>query len=158
MIFTTRLFAGAENNDKTWSTRHTHSTLGPCMALDHTYLMQYTYNNLLVVPMRSKQASTPERSLGTQWSPSLAIILGHLILPPSCQPWSRGEKVWSCSYTATRFIRPITPTCDQDIQYLLTRVNLSVLNQHRQGLQLLRCWLSRTLSLPFPTDGPPLST
>jgi hypothetical protein len=30
---------------------------------------------------------------------------------------------------------PITPTCDQYIQYLLAWANPSVLNQHRRGLQ-----------------------
>jgi hypothetical protein len=29
-----------------WSIRHTHFTLGPCMALDHTYLIWSAYNNL----------------------------------------------------------------------------------------------------------------
>jgi hypothetical protein len=32
---------------KTRPTRHTLSTLSPCMVIDHTYLTQSTYSNLL---------------------------------------------------------------------------------------------------------------
>jgi hypothetical protein len=54
-------------------------------------------------------------------------------------------------------IGPITPTCDQYIQYLLAGTNSLVHNQHRQGLQPWWCRLSTSLSPPFPTDGPSLS-
>jgi hypothetical protein len=46
-----------------------------------------------VVPNRFKQTPTPGGILGTQRSPGSAVVLGHLILPPSHQPWSMGEKV-----------------------------------------------------------------
>jgi hypothetical protein len=52
---------------------------------------------------------------------------------------------------------PITPACDQYVQYLLTGANPSVLNRHRWGLQSWRCRLSTHHSLTFLTDGPPFS-
>jgi hypothetical protein len=57
-----------------------------------------------------------------------------------------------------QFIEPISPACDQYIQYLLTGAKPLVINRYRQGLQSWRCQLSTSLSLPFPTDDPPLST
>jgi hypothetical protein len=36
---------------------------------------------------------------------------------------------------ATRFIGPISPTCDRYNQYLLMGANRTVINQHRRGLQ-----------------------
>jgi hypothetical protein len=38
-----------------------------------------------------------------------------------------------------RCIGPISPACDQYIQYLLVGINPSVLNRHRRGLQPWRC-------------------
>jgi hypothetical protein len=48
---------------------------------------------------------------------------------------------------------PITPACDQYVQYLLTGANPSVLNRYRRGLQPWRCRLSTNYSPTFPTDG-----
>jgi hypothetical protein len=118
---------------------------------------RFMYGNLSLVPMSSNWTPTPGRNLGTQWSPVLAVVLGHLILPPSRQPWSRGEKVRPSSYTTTRFTGPITPACNQYVQYLLTGANPSVLNRHKRRLQPWRWRLSTSLSPPFLTDGPPLS-
>jgi hypothetical protein len=52
-----------------------------------------------VVPPRLKRDPTPGRSLGTQRSPGLTVVLGDLILPPMRQPWSRGKKFRPSSYT-----------------------------------------------------------
>jgi hypothetical protein len=59
---------------------------------------------------------------------------------------------------AIRLTEPITPACDQYVQYLLTGANPSVLNWHRRGLQPWRCHIFTSHSPPFSTDGPPLST
>jgi hypothetical protein len=63
--------------------------------------------------------------------------------------------------SAIRLTGPILQACDRYIQYLLMRVNPSVLNRHRQGLQPLRCWLFiyhspifPTSCLPIPPNGP----
>jgi hypothetical protein len=59
------------------------------------------------------------------------------------------------------FTRPITPACDRYVQYLLARVNPSVLNRHRWMLQPWRCRLSTYHSLTLLTDGlhfPPKGT
>jgi hypothetical protein len=66
----------------------------------------YTYHvvpvgNLLVVPTRSKQGPTPRRSLGDQRKTGLAVVLGHLIRPPSRHPWSRGKRFRPGGYIAT---------------------------------------------------------
>jgi hypothetical protein len=51
------------------------------------------------------------------------------------------------------FTGPISPACDQYIQYLLVGTNPSVLNQHRWRLKPWRCQLSTSLSLSFPTSS-----
>jgi hypothetical protein len=47
-----------------------------------------------------------------------------------------GERVFSQVVTQLhQFTRPISSAYDRYIQYLLTGINPSVLNQHRRGLQ-----------------------
>jgi hypothetical protein len=58
-------------------------------------------DNLSLASTKSKQAPTPERSLGNQRQTGPAIILSGLIPPPMRQPWSRGKKFWPNGYTAT---------------------------------------------------------
>jgi hypothetical protein len=65
------------------------------------HLMWSVYSNLSLVPTRSKQAPTPGRSIGNQRETDLAVVLGHLILPPPQQPWSRGEMFSPRGYTTT---------------------------------------------------------
>jgi hypothetical protein len=62
---------------------------------------------------------------------------------------------------ATRLTGPISLACDQYVQYLLTGVNPSVLNQHRWGLQPWKCRLatshprpSQLTTLYFPPKDP----
>jgi hypothetical protein len=76
---------------KTRSTRHTLSTLNSRMVPDHTSHVVHVAN-LSLVPTRTKQTPTTGRSLSDRRQTGSAIILGHLILPPSRQPWSRGER------------------------------------------------------------------
>jgi hypothetical protein len=109
-----------------------------------------------LVPTRLKRAPTPGRNLGDQKQTGPAIILDQLILPPSQQLWSRGERFHPSGYTATSAYWAHILACHRYIQYLLAGVNLSVLNRHRQGPW--RCRLSTSHSPTFPTDGPPIST
>jgi hypothetical protein len=57
-----------------------------------------------------------------------------------------------------RFTGPISPACDQYVQYLLTEANSSVLNRHKRGLQSWRCRLATSHSLTFPADDTSHST
>jgi hypothetical protein len=86
--------------EKTRSLRHTLSSLDSLMIPDHTSFMVYI-GNLSLVPTRTKHAPTPERSLGDQRQTDPTVILDHLILPPSRQSWSRGEKFRLSGYTST---------------------------------------------------------
>jgi hypothetical protein len=56
--------------------------------------------------------------------------------------WSKGHKSSSCRWPTTRFTGPISPACDQYVQYLLMGANPSVLNRHRWRLQSWRCRLA----------------
>jgi hypothetical protein len=58
-------------------------------------------DNLSLTPTKSKQASTPRRSLGNQRQTDPDVILGGLIPPPMRQLCSRGERFQSNGYTAT---------------------------------------------------------
>jgi hypothetical protein len=141
------------------STHHTLSTLDLRMVLDHTYLVWSTYSTLSLVSTRSKQARTPKKSLGNQRQIDPVVILGHLIPPSLRQHWSRGEKVWSSGYTATRAYWAHNSSMWSVRSILAHMGNPSVvLNQHRRGLQPWRCHLPTSHSPPFSTDGPSLST
>jgi hypothetical protein len=62
--------------------------------------------------------------------------------------WSSRLKPSFYWWQATRLTGPISPDCDRYVQYLLTGVNLSVLNWHRRGLQPCRCRLANTTRRP----------
>jgi hypothetical protein len=83
-----------------------------------------------VVPTRSKQAPTPRRNLGDQKQTRLAVILGHLILPPSAQPWSR-ERDFGQVVTQ---LHCLTGPIYQHV-ILAHGANPLILNQYRLGLQ-----------------------
>jgi hypothetical protein len=143
--------------EKTQSTRHTLSTLDLRMVPDHTSPM-VRIGNLLLVPTRTKQTPTPGRSLGDRRQTGPAAFLGHLIPPPSWQPWSRGERFRPRGDTATSAYWAYN-TSIRSVHSILARgANPSVLNWHRWGLQPWRCQLSTHHSPTFPTDGPSLST
>jgi hypothetical protein len=67
---------------KTRATRHTLSTLDSHLVPDHISPV-VCVGNLLLVPTRMKHAPTPGRSLDDRRQTSLAVVLGHLIPPPS---------------------------------------------------------------------------
>jgi hypothetical protein len=119
---------------KPQSTRHTFFMFDLHRVLDHTSHVVHI-GNLLLVPMRSKRSPTPRRSLGDRRQSGTAIVLGHLIPPPSRRPWSRGERFQPSGYTATSAYWAHIPACDLCVQCLLARANPSVLNQHRWRLQ-----------------------
>jgi hypothetical protein len=52
-------------------------------------------------PHKTEIAPYTRRSLGNQRQTGPSVVLDHLILPPSRQPWSRGERFWPSGYTAT---------------------------------------------------------
>jgi hypothetical protein len=137
---------------ETRSTCHTLFMLDPHRVPDHTSHMVHV-GNLSLVSTRTKHAPTSKRSLDDQRQTSPAVALGHLILSPSRQPWSRGERFQLSDYTATSAYWAHIPACDRYVQCLLAVANPSVLNRHRWGLQPLTCWLSTYHSLTFPTDG-----
>jgi hypothetical protein len=108
--------------------------------------------NLSLVPTRMKQTPTPKRSLGDRRQTGPAVVLGHLIPPPSRQPWSRGEMFQLSGYTATSTYWAHNTAYDRYIQYLLTGTNTLVLNQHRRGLPHTNLGIATTLSLSFPFE------
>jgi hypothetical protein len=132
---------------KTWSTRYTLFMLDPRTIIDHTSHVVHV-GNLSLVPTRMKYAPTPGRSFSDRRQTGPTVVLGHLIPPPSWQPWSRGEMFWSSCYTATSAYWAHIPACDQYVQYLLAGANISVLNWHRRGLQPWRCQLFTSHSRP----------
>jgi hypothetical protein len=84
-----------------------------------------------VVPIRLKQAPTTGRNLGDKKQTDPAVVLGHLILPPSQHPWSRGERFRLSGYTTISSYWAHIPACDWYVQYFLAGANSSVLNRHR---------------------------
>jgi hypothetical protein len=71
-----------------------------CMVPDHTSPVVHVANLSLVLT-RMKHAPTPRRSVDDQRQTGLIVGLDHIILHPSRQPWSRGERIRSSSYIAT---------------------------------------------------------
>jgi hypothetical protein len=94
-------------------------------------------------------------------APFMAQLSGQWDLLPFLSQhshWSSRLKPSIGWWQATRLTRPILPTYNQYIQYLLTEANSSVRNRHRRGIQHWRCQPATSHSLTFPTDGPSLST
>jgi hypothetical protein len=71
--------------------------------------------------------------------------------------WSSGEKSSFYWQPTTRLTKPISPACDQYVQYLLAGANWTVLNQHGRGLQSWRCWLAMYPLPDLPNQLSPLS-
>jgi hypothetical protein len=126
----------------------------PCRGKPDQYATSHVVrvSNLSLVPTRTKQTPTPGRSLGDWRQTGPVIILGHLISPPSRQPWSRRERFQPSGYTAISAYWPISPACDRCVQYLLTSTNPSVLTQHRQRLPHRNLRIATTLSPPSPSE------
>jgi hypothetical protein len=92
---------------ETWPTHHTHPTLSPRMVLDHTYLTWSTHSDLSRSP---HEVETGPYTWKKSWRPKTdcpAVVLGHLIHPPSRQPWSRRERFRASGYTLHRLTGPI---------------------------------------------------
>jgi hypothetical protein len=122
---------------ETRPTRYTHFTLSPCKVPDHMYLMWSTHSNLSRSPHEVKAGPYTRKK---SWQPKQTgptVILGHLTLPPSRRPWSRGERFQPSGYTATSAYWAHIPACTRYVQYLLTEVNPAVLNWHRRGATIL---------------------
>jgi hypothetical protein len=112
---------------KTRSTRHTLFTLDLHRVPDPTSHVVHV-GILSLVPTRTKQAPTPERSLGDRRQTDLAVILGHLIPLPH-NSLGVGERGFGQVVTQLHQLTgPISPACDRYVRYLLTGTNPSVLN------------------------------
>jgi hypothetical protein len=97
---------------------------GQCIATFHEVINRFVqihcpWEEGLLTQSTARQSSDPR--VRTQ-------LLSHN------SQWGSGEKTSFCWQPATRLTRPITLACDRYVQYLLTGVNPSVLNQHRRGL------------------------
>jgi hypothetical protein len=136
---------------KTRSTCHTLSMLDLCMVLGHTSPMVYV-GNLSLVPTRTKHAPTPGRSFVDQRRTGPAIVLGHLILSPLRQPWSRGERFRPSGYTATSTYWAHITSMRSIRSILAHGYQPSVLNRHRRGLPHKNLGIAIALSLPFPSE------
>jgi hypothetical protein len=112
------------------------SQSSPCMPGVRFIQAVPVHNNLSLAPIKSKQTPTPGKSLDNQRQTGSAVVLGGLILPPIRQHWNRGERFQPMVIQLHQFTGPISPACDQYIQYLLTGANPSVLNRHRRGYNL----------------------
>jgi hypothetical protein len=81
-----------------------HAIHPPCLICIWSQTIHLTWSawdNLFLVPTKSKQAPPPGRSLHDQRHTVPAVVLSGLILPPMRQPWSRGKKFWPSGYTDT---------------------------------------------------------
>jgi hypothetical protein len=138
---------------ETWPTCHSHSMLGPHMALNHTYLTRSAYNILLhshqqiwIDPLPREDGLLSQSM--TRWLTNPWVrtqLLSHN------SQWSSGEKPSFFWQPTTRLTWPISLTCDHYIQYLLVGANPSVLNRHKHELQPWRCCLSTSHCVTFPT-------
>jgi hypothetical protein len=120
--------------------------------LDHIYLMWSAYSNL----------SWVINSVGWVHCSWEKVLSTPTLNPPQFLSqhnyWSSVLKPSICWWQTTRLTGPISPVCDQYVQYLLAGANPSVINWHRRGLQSWRCQLATSHSLTFPTKDPLLST
>jgi hypothetical protein len=132
---------------KIWSIRHIR------------FLCQSTYTTH-TLPTGSPRMWQPFTPTQQSWTDSL--------LPRKSAPDSTSQPVWAVCGThlsfslhtaieamrltqisvdeqATRLTGPISPACNQYVQYLLTGVNPSVLNRHRWGYNLTGVGLPTSL-------------
>jgi hypothetical protein len=142
---------------KTWPTHHVCFPLQSTQPSVHFLRAVPVRDNLSLAPTKLKQAPTPERSIDNQIQTDPTIVLGGLILPPMWQPWSRGERFLPNGYTTTSAYWDHITNMQLVRSILAHGVNPSILNQHRRGLQPLRCRLA-TYPLPdLPNQLSPLS-
>jgi hypothetical protein len=66
--------------------------------------------------------------------------------------WSSRFKPSFCRWQDTRLTEPISPACDQYIQYLLTSTNSSVLNWYKREIPHRILRIAKALSPPFPSE------
>jgi hypothetical protein len=130
------------------STRHTLSTLDLRRVPDHTSHMVHI-GNLLLVSVRMKQSPTPGRSLGDQRQAGPVVALGHLILTPSRQSWSRGERFRPSGYTVTSAYWAHILVCDWYVQYLLAGATHRSSTDTGRGYNIEGASFSHTTPRPF---------
>jgi hypothetical protein len=148
---------------KTWSTWHVRfprqstyamRTLpvgGPRTWQPFTLTQQsWTYSLL-------PRKSAPDSSSQPGW----AVYGTHLSFSPNTAIEAVRLSQTSIDEHAARLTGPISPACDQYVQYLLTGANPSVVNRHRRELHPCMCRFSNTTPRPsqptvlhFPPNGP----
>jgi hypothetical protein len=135
-------------------TRHTFSTLGPCMTLNHMYLMWFIYDNLSHSCQHIWTDLLPWERLPTQSTAHrLTDSWVRIQLLSHNSQWSNEKKSSFYWQPTPRLTGPINTSMGLVRSILTRRVNSSVLNQHRRGLQPWRCQLSTYHSSTFLTDG-----
>jgi hypothetical protein len=126
---------------------HTLPTGGPCTwkpSMSH----RQSWTESLLLRKRAPDiihSTSADRSTGP-YSVSL-----------SSQPMKQWRKPNIHQQQATRFTGPISSASDHYVQYLLTGVNRTVLNRHRQELQPWRCRLATYPLSNLPNQLSPLS-
>jgi hypothetical protein len=93
--------------------------------------------------------------------PGWAVYRTHLSFSPNTAIEAVRLSQTSIDEHAARLTGPISPACDQYVQYLLTGANPSVVNRHRRELHPCMCRFSNTTPRPsqptvlhFPPNGP----
>jgi hypothetical protein len=136
-----------------------HATRIPCKVCVWSQTIRISHGQRIatfhIIINRFEQIHCPrEEGLPTQptarWLTSLWVHTQLLSHNSQC---GSGEKTSFYWQLATRLTRPISPTCDRYVQYLLVGANPLVLNRHRWGLQPWRCRLSTYHSSTFPSSG-----
>jgi hypothetical protein len=141
---------------KTRPTRHTLSTLSPCMVHDHMYLTRSTYSNLSYSRQQIWTDPLPLRRRAPDTIHSTTPIRSTGPYPASLpqQPKSSGEKSSSCWQPTTRLIGPISPAWDRYVQYLLAGAIERSLIDTCGGYNIGGAGLPHTHSPIFPTSCP----
>jgi hypothetical protein len=90
------LYPAAENLINTPHAFHARFMYGP-----EPYISRGPRGQPFASPHKDEIGPYTQGKSYNQRQTGLIVVLGHLIPPPSQQPWSRGERFWSSGDTAT---------------------------------------------------------
>jgi hypothetical protein len=158
-----RLLIFESHGDSNWCTPcrekpDQHATCFPCLVHIWSKIIHISRGPHITifrtVINRFERAHCPrEEGLLTQSTARrLTDTRVHTQLLSHNRQWSNEKKLSFCWHLTTRPTGPISPACDRYVQYLLVRVNPSVLNRHRWEIQPWRCRLATYHSPTFPTS------
>jgi hypothetical protein len=131
---------------------HVHLTYASCGRFPYVVTFHESSIELDIVTALQKRA--PDIIHSTPADRSISSYPISLL----SQPMKQWRKANIYRRHATRLTGHISLVYDMYIQYLLVRANLSILNWHRQGLQLWRHRLSTYHSPTFSINGLPFSS